>query len=124
MINNPFLATRRSFLKALGITGVAVNLYPFQAAEAAGWPGFDPNMPYHGSQVHFPDFVKYKYDQLFKKIIVFMDTEIKETIPPQYRRHIDYLILNPKISASDPLAQRGLAGWRYLPNGKGELRIE
>lgn len=121
---NKFLLTRRSFLKAIGITPVAAKLYPFDLAERVGWPHFNPNHQYGDDPLCLTDFVKNKYDPIVKEILDIMDDGIKKTIPPRYRKRIDYLILNPKLGGYDPLSLRGFAAWKYSPNGKGIIRVE
>lgn len=123
-MSDKFLITRRSFLKVLGITGVAVNLYPFDLAEAAGWPDFNPEHQYGDDPFHLTDHGINRFDPLMKATIDEMDKGIKATIPPKYRKHVEYHIVNPKPGKSDPLGQRGVCYWKYKPRGKGGVFIK
>jgi len=123
-VSNKFLVSRRLFLKALGVTGLAINLYPFDVAEVAGWPDFNPNHQYGDDPIHLSDFVLGRFDAIIAQIIRVMDNGVKKTIPPKYRKRVEYHIVNPKPSASDPLGLRGACYWIYRPNGKGGVFVE
>jgi hypothetical protein len=119
---NKFSLTRRSFLKAIGVGVVAVNLYPFKAAEAVGWPHFNPKHQYGDDPLRITDEIrKNRFDPLLREVISIMDEQIARVIPPKYRRHVEYIILNPYPRKSDPLSQVGVVAWKYSPGGKGGI---
>ena len=100
---------RRQFLKALGITIVATQVPVAAIAETFKYRNFNPNDQY-GDYCEVTDFIS---PSIKREAMALLDDGIKETIPPSYRHKIKWLVINPKPTAYDPLAQRGTVGWKY-----------
>jgi hypothetical protein len=121
---NKFSLTRRSFLKAIGVGVAAINFYPFKAAEAVGWPDFNPKHQYGDDPFRVTDVIeRNRFDPLLKEVISLMDQQIVNIIPPRYRRNVEYIIINPRPNKYDPLAQVGTVAWKYTPGGKGGVNF-
>ena len=113
--------TRRSFLKAIGITSAVAaaspSLFIKETLATSKYWGFDPNQTY-GDYVHVTcSVVKRKDDPVLIECLKICDEQIKEVIPPgKYRKKIRFIVENPgKPSRSDPLGQYGYFKWIYNP---------
>ncbi len=88
---------------------------------------FDPKKSYGsnpGVPVQFTDTVSGEEDPMAIEVIRVLKEEAEQIIPPGFRDHIKYMLINPKETNFDPLANFGVAGWEYTPNGKGGVVIE
>lgn len=122
-MSDKFLLSRRSFLKALGVTGLALTVNPFELFQSKAHPHFNPKKEY-GDYLCITDFVNGQNDPIVREAINIMDEQIHKTIPLKFRKHIEFLFKNAKPTKSDPLAQVGFSYWKYKPGGKGGLRFE
>lgn len=101
--------TRRGFLKALGITLVASQL-PIGVLADSAYAHFDPAKQY-GSYVVWDEDAKVTVSQAQ----IMLTDQISFVIPSRYRKHIKWIIRNPRLSPSDPLKKHGSLGWKYTP---------
>lgn len=101
---------RRSFLKILGISAAVLAVDPMSAiSNVLGYPHFNPRHQY-GEAYTITDFVDRSN---VKHYIKALDEKVVEVIPPPYRKKVQWIIKNPKLTKADPLAQHGEIGWIY-----------
>lgn len=104
---------RREFLKGLGLLGVAASL-PLGLMDARAGdnvPGFDPGVEL-SDRVMVSDFID---QHLFKQVKEHLDPSLKKQVPSSYWHRVEWFIRQPSPTFDDPLALRGVIGWRYIP---------
>ena len=101
---------RRQFLKALGVTLAALQM-PIGWVEA--YPNFNPKHQYGNFTV-----VEREVDRgIFKKVQSMFAEQIKDTIPPKYRKGISWIVQQPS-----PFDPRWTVAWKYSPPTGGNFK--
>jgi len=113
---------RREFLKAAGLvvaSAATVSILPLPAKSS--YPNFDPTKP-DQDWVLITDWfdMEDKKDPVRVKVVEFLENQIVDRIPPGYRHRIAWYWDKPG-GKTDPLMQRSMAGWSYIPVGSGLL---
>ena len=113
---------RRDFLKALGI-GIAAVATPAVAAKTLDWPLEIPALPaypHFNPALQYGDYIVFSStdwntESAIQQAKEVCDAGVQECVPPMYRDKIEWQVFPPYSSPDDPLAQRGIVGWKYAP---------
>lgn len=124
------MITRRSFLKK-SAAATAVACVPFSSlftkeqveiihppdGEPTALVGHHPVQSFNthgwvGDYVYISDNVKGFHDPIFKEAYGYLRPSLMKLVPRHRFGSVEWIILNPRPTDYDPLAQRGLIGWR------------
>ena len=105
--------TRREFHKMFGIGVSVLYVNPFSLiSKTTAYSWFNEASVY-GNFVKIadtsPDTIKKAFDCTI--------SEIKEVVPPEYRKRVVWAGFKPRATLGDPLGQIGCITWKTVPVG-------